>query len=380
MVSTTSRFGVAPWRTLVGAALWLLAGWVQAQGTASVGPWAGTSMGLSEIAATEQDGTITLYYPSSSEARVQSGPFRLRVARQGEPLRGNGRLVVVSHGTGGSPWVHADLARSLVEAGFVVALPEHRGDNYKDHSDNIGALTRRPAEVSRAIDALGRDPRFAPLLSLNKVGVYGMSAGGHTALTLAGGRWAPTNFRDHCEAHLAEDFQFCVGVITRLTGGWLDPVRKWVALAAIRVLFDDATVRSHADPRVAAVVAAVPAAAVFDMASLAAPRVPLGLVTAQQDRWLVPRFHSDRVLQACRPCEHIADVADGGHGAYLAPLPPGLSGILGDMLNDPPGFDRAQMVGIDRKVAAFFTRQLLAAGEGRPGDLPDVADARRHVP
>jgi predicted dienelactone hydrolase len=34
-----------------------------------------------------------------------------------------------------------------------------------------------------------------------------MSAGGHTALSFAGGRWSPAQLRRHCEAHLAEDFQ-----------------------------------------------------------------------------------------------------------------------------------------------------------------------------
>jgi hypothetical protein len=171
-------------------------------------------------------------------------------------------------------------------------------------------------------------------------------------------------------------------VITSLTGGPLDGFKKWAAVTAIRWMFDDATVRSHDDPRVAAVIAAVPAAAFFDRDSLTAPRVPLGLVTARQDRWLVPRFHSDRVLQACKPCELIADVPDAGHGAPLSPLPPGLTGVLGDLLNDPPGFDRSQMPEVDLKTAAFFSRHLLAAGERRPGrsELPEVADARRHVP
>lgn len=344
---------------------------------------ANAAVGLSQIDATPQDGPITLYYPSAGAERgVQRGPFFFRMAENGAPVRGNGRLVVVSHGTSGSPWVHADLARSLVEAGFVVALPEHQGDNYKDHSDNIGAVSRRPAEVSRAIDALGRDPRFAPLLNLDKVGVYGMSAGGHTALTMGGGHWAPTGFRDHCTAHIEDDFQFCVGVITTLDGGPLDGVKKWAAKLAIRWLFYDATVRSHDDPRVAAVVAAVPAAAMFDMGSLAVPRVPLGLVTARQDRWLVPRFHSDRVLAVCKACELIADLPDGGHGAPLSPLPPGLTGVLGDLLNDPPGFDRSQMPGVDRKTAAFFSRHLLGADAQPPtgGTLAEVADARRHVP
>lgn len=109
----------------------------------------------------------------------------------------------------------------------------------------------------------------------------------------------------------------------------------------------------------AAVVAGVPASADFDMTSLAAPHVPLGLVTAQQDRWLPPRFHSDRVLQACKPCEHIADLQTAGHGALLSPPPPGFTGLLGDLLNDPPGFDRRVMPEVDCKITAFFSLRLL---------------------
>jgi predicted dienelactone hydrolase len=252
------------------------------------------------------------------------------------------------------------LARVLVEAGFVVAMPQHHADHSGDPG-NPGpqSWAIRPQEVSRAIDAVGRDHRFAPLLTLDRVGVYGMSAGGHTALSMAGGRWSMAGFKNHCEAHLVEDFQSCVGLITRLTGGLLDGIKQWAALAVIRHRFADETLLSHDDARVAAVVAGVPSAADFDMASLAKPRVPLGLVTAGQDRWLIPRFHSDRVLQACTTCEHLADLPTAGHGALLSPLPPGMTGLLGDMLNDPPGFDRSQMHGVNQVIAAFFVRHLL---------------------
>lgn len=336
------------WRPWLATALLLLSGLAQAD------------VGLSEIPATEVDGPVTLYYPTQTPAQpVARGPFTLALAEGAPPTRGNGRLIVISHGSGGGPWVHADLARSLVQAGFVVAMPLHRSDNFKDHSKpGPDSWTLRPAEVSHAIDAVGRDPRFAPLLKLDRVGVYGMSAGGHTALSMAGGRWSPAGFKQHCEANLVDDFQTCVGLITRLTGGILDGLKKWAALAVIRQRFIDATPREHSDPRVAAVVAGVPASADFDMASLAAPRVPLGLVTAQQDRWLVPRFHSDRVLQACKACEHLADLPTAGHGALLSPLPPGFTGLLGDLLNDPPGFDRAVMPEVDKKITAFFLRHL----------------------
>ena len=319
------------------------------------------SMGGTEIVGNAGDGPVTIFYPSSSDSRpVKRGPFTVQLASDGVPVRGNGRLVVISHGSGGSPWVHTDLARALVEAGFVVALPEHRGDNYKDNgSPGPTSWKARPVEVSHAIDAVGLDKRFAPLLTLHKVGMYGMSAGGHTALTLAGGRWSPARLRQHCEIDIAEDFNGCVGLAARLTGGRLDGVKKKIALGVIRHRFDDTKWYTHADPRVVAIVAGVPYAADFDIASLATPRVPLALVTAGQDKWLVPRFHSDLVLRACASCERLADFPNGGHGALLSPLPPGLTGLAGELLNDPPGFDRRTLPEVDRKIVAFFRKNLL---------------------
>ena len=65
------------------------------------------------------------------------------------------------------------------------------------------------------------------------------------------------------------------------------------------------------------------------------------------------------MLQACAACERLADFATGGHGALLSPPPPGLSGLVGDLLNDPPNFDRAELPAVDRKIAAFFSKHLL---------------------
>ncbi|MFO1245858.1 MAG: dienelactone hydrolase [Ramlibacter sp.] len=321
-------------------------------------------MGQTTLAGLQGDGPVTVYYPTpAAEQTVTRGPFQLLLAPDAMPQRGNGRLVVVSHGSGGSPWVHADLARALVAAGYTVALPEHRRDNSRDFSEPGPASWKlRPAEVSRAIDAMAADARFAPLLALDRVGMFGGSAGGHTALSLAGGRWSPGAFRRHCEAHIAEDFSSCVGFITRLHGNLLDGLKKAVALGAIRQRFDDDTAYTHHDPRIAAVVAAVPFAADFDMASLAQPRVPLGLVTAAQDVNQVPRFHSSAVLAACGPCTRVAEFADGSHGVMLSPMPP--DAVLGDtaraLLGDPPGFDRpAGVARLNASVLRFFGQHLL---------------------
>jgi predicted dienelactone hydrolase len=320
-------------------------------------------VGLTELPGQKGDGPVTVYYPTASqEQTVTRGPFQLLLAPNAPPQRGNGRLVVVSHGSGGSPWVHADLARALVQAGYTVALPEHRADNYKDGSDPGPASWKlRPAEVSRAIDAVAIDARFAPVLSLERVGLFGGSAGGHTALSLAGGSWSPGGFRRHCEANIEHDFSSCVGMITRLTGGLLDGLKKLVARGVIRQRFDDDTAYTHADPRIVAAISAVPFAADFDMQSLAQPRIPLGLITAAQDINQVPRFHSDAVLAACKSCTRVAEFADASHGVMLSPMPPPerLSSLAQALLGDPLGFDRpAAIAQLNRATLAFFLQHV----------------------
>ena len=324
---------------------------------------ASAGTGLTTLPGSQGDGPVTVFYPTAAANQaVQRGPFSLQLAPEAPSQRGNGRLVVFSHGSGGGPWVHTDLASALVAAGFVVAMPEHRGDNYRDTSEpGPESWKRRPAEVSRAIDAVAASPQFAPLLLLDKVGVAGQSAGGHTALSLAGGAWSPARFLAHCEAHLAEDFNACVGSITHLTGGWLDGLKKAVAIGVLRQRFGDAEPVLAQDPRIAVAVAGVPFAADFDLESLRQPRIPLGLVTAGQDVWLTPRWHGEAVAAACTPCEHIAHQPQAGHNVMLSPAPP--LELLDDtrrhLLSDPPGFDRSSLPALNQGIVAFLQRHLL---------------------
>ena len=318
-------------------------------------------VGLLELPAQGEDGPIEVFYPTAQHAApVQRGPFELQLAEGAAPRRGNGRLVVISHGSGGNAWVHSDFAKRLAEAGFVVALPLHRGDNFRDMSEaGPKSWKRRPLEISRAIDAVAADARLAPLLSLDRVGMYGMSAGGHTALTLAGGRWSPARMRQHCEEHLADDFQSCVGLALELKDDGFDGLRKAVALRVIRWKLDDPSSYGHTDPRIAAIVAEVPYALDFDPASLAHPVVPLGLVRAGRDAWLPHAYHVDTVLRACQGCTLVADLPTAGHGSLLSPQPPGLSGTAATLLRDPPGFDRALVPQAQVRAIAFMQQHLL---------------------
>ncbi len=349
------------WKKLVAALLVLSALSAHAEGV---------SMGFAQLPQTD-GGQVTVYYPAAGrESVLQRGPFRLLVVQDGEPVAGNGHLVVISHGSGGSPWVHADLARALVQRGFTVALPQHQGDNYLDPSKPGPVSWRlRPHEVSQAIDIVAQHAPLASLLKFDAVGVFGGSAGGHTALSLAGGRWSDQRFRDHCNAHIEQDFSSCVGFITELHGGGLDGLKLWVARRVIAWRFGDATVREDADARIKAAVAMVPFAADFDPASLAHPRMPLGLVMAEKDINQIPRFHVKAVQAACMPnCEVVMDLAEAGHGAMLSPTLAFEPGSVADhLLSDPPGFDRAKAIPeLNARIADFFVRHLLAAPSPGP--------------
>jgi len=333
----------------------LLAAWLAASAVS-----AHAAVGMQELPRNETSGPVTVFYPTESAPHnEQRGVFRLEVAVGADPSPGNARLVVISHGSPGSPWVHLNLIRTLVEAGFTVALPEHYADNYKDDSEpGPPSWRRRPVEVSRSIDRLSQEPAFASRLDLERVGMFGMSAGGHTALTLAGGRWSPSRLRHHCQLHIAEDFHACAGPSLALKGGPLDGIKRFIVTAINDRKLDDSSWYEHRDPRIVAAVAGVPFAADFDPDSLRMPRAALALITAREDRWLNPTFHSEAIADACITCERLADLLHGGHGALLSPLPP--EGAVSALVRDPPTFDReAEVPKLNKAITMFFQRALL---------------------
>ncbi len=84
---------------------------------------ASAATGLTTLAAPPESGPITVFYPTAAPAaRLQRGPFVVEAALDAAPQRGNGRLVVMSHGSGGSPWPQADLANAAITGFFVQNL------------------------------------------------------------------------------------------------------------------------------------------------------------------------------------------------------------------------------------------------------------------
>lgn len=323
---------------------------------------------------------VTLVYPTLDKASTQSfGPFSIEVApgaalAPGAPRR----LVVLSHGSGGSPLPDHALAATLARAGFVVAQPAHAGDNANDHRDaGPPAWQRRPGEVRRVIDALAAHPQWQARLRLDRVGVHGMSAGGVTALALAGAQWRLLDLLRHCGAHLDGDIGFCfngapdaASQATRRAGfervrgvpeAFLPP--SVTAVHGGRTPPADAAgFDPRPDPRVAAVTLAVPVAAIFNADSLARIRVPLGVVGADRDTVLLPAWHAEHVLANCKHCTPLATLRGAGHFDVLAPWPAAVAEAVAAAQvrggRPEPGFDKLQRQQAFDAIAAFHRQHL----------------------
>jgi len=363
LVTSSRRFGAALRRGLVPVLGLAVAAVAQAQ------------VGMAELNLGELP--VTLVYPTAQTAQaVTLGPFELSVARDATPLPGVRRLVVLSHGTGGSALSDHGLAATLARAGFVVAQPLHRGDNHRDSSlAGPAAWALRPQEVTRVIDALAQHPQWQPLLALDRVGVHGMSAGGVTALALAGAQWRVLDLVRHCQAQGDADFGFCYS-------GAPDPQAQAVRRARYQAtrnvpeaLLPAALTAVHggrspgaagddvrADSRVAVVTLAVPVAAIFSSESLARIKLPVGVVTAGRDTWLLPAQHSARVLRECRSCTLLADLPGAAHMDLLAPWPESVARAVAAQQSrgalPEPGFDARQRDAAFAQIAAFYRREL----------------------
>ena len=274
--------------------------------------------------ATRETVPAFVLYPTAAEEReVLLGRYPASLAPDAPVHRGPHPIVLVSHGTGSSPFLHRTLAAHLARRGFVVALVEHPRNN-RDCDDLAGTdtvLRNRPLHLGAVLGHVLADGDLGPGASGVGVGVVGHSLGGCTALALAGGR--PTAF-----GHETPDG----------------------APAAVPVAEDD---------RIRALVLLAPATPWF-MApgSLAGVRPPVLVFTGSRDEH-TPAWHG-RLVEAgvAGPVDH--RVVDGaGHFSFLSPFPPHLVSPALPPSQDPPGFDRpAFFETFPKEVRRFLDRHL----------------------
>ncbi|MCY7307020.1 MAG: dienelactone hydrolase [Rhodoferax sp.] len=306
------------------------------------------------IAGTTADAApipVALYYPTQAPARaIAMGPFTVRVAIQAPPDATFKGLLVLSHGTGGSELGHSSLAETLAQHGYLVAALRHPGDNWQDRwllqESAARYFTERPQHVSRLIDALLGDPQWGDRIARDaqgpRIGALGHSAGGYTVLALAGGRPDLSRLASHCDSYRAEDPIFCA------MGRTAQPISNPVLLPP--------PIPPLIDTRVRAVVALAPVGVVFGAQSLASIRIPTAIYAAEQDRFLVPRFHTEWIARNL-PGAEFHQVPIAWHFAFMDPPSMPIPSEDGDIGANPPGFDRqAFLRQLQQELVQFFDK------------------------
>jgi len=143
--------------------------------------------------------TAVLHYPCAEPSYpTPVGPYQLDVAMDAPLAPGRFPLVLISHGSGGSPLLYHRLSLHLARHGYLVALPKHPGNSLGDdhlaQSEQI--LRDRPHQLVRLLDALLADAALGGAVADEAVTAMGHSLGGYTVLAVAGGQgWSRTGER-----------------------------------------------------------------------------------------------------------------------------------------------------------------------------------------
>ena len=272
---------------------------------------------------------LALLYPAvAPEATAHFGPYSLDVAMDAPPAAGAWPLVVISHGNSGTPWAYRQMAKHLVLAGFVVALPAHTGNTRLDNklAGTTANLENRPRHIALSIDAALADPVLRDhIASQAGVAVIGHSIGGYTALAAAGGK------------------------------PWTGPYESKGAEPRQVEVMHDARIRS--------LVLLNPATFWFVHDSLKNVRLPILMRTGEKDE-LAPAGHARNVIDGVGDpalVEH-KEIAGAGHFSFMSKFPPEITRPEFKPSQDPEGFDRdAIQPALFADITGFLQRTLCAA-------------------
>jgi predicted dienelactone hydrolase len=202
------------------------------------------------------------------------------------------RVVLISHGTGGSAQDLDWLAEPLAAAGFLVAGPDHHGNNYVDGylPEGFACGWERPRDLSFVLTRLEAE------MAVTKAGAVGFSLGGYTVAALVGVRLQPDRLRAVVDG-LAPD----------------EPPPEFPdLLPAIRAKYDrqgietilQASGTDCADPRIRAAFMICPAIAMLaDEQSMAAVARPVEI------RWA----GADEITPALQNALRYAELIPGAH-------------------------------------------------------------------
>lgn len=244
---------------------------------------------------------VFVMYPAcAAYGPYELGPFTVTAGLNAPVAAGQFPVVIISHGSGGNRLGYLSIAQGLAEAGYIVMMPEHFGNNRDDNflEGKTRNLELRPRHISLCIDDIACNDLLAGAVLPDQVVVIGHSMGGYTALAVAGGQvW--------------------------------NAARKQV--------------RTQVDTRVRGLVLMAPATGWFTPNdALANVTLPMLVYQAGHDAFTPPE-HTARVLDQVpdriKITYHL--VENAGHFSFLSPFPEAMCGPDFPPSQDPDGFDRA---------------------------------------
>lgn len=284
---------------------------------------------------------VGVWYPTDAAGQPQPVELNTQVVAQDAPVKGHDlRLIVMSHGHGGSYAGHYDTAEALAEAGFVAAAVTHNGDSWKDLS-RATHIEDRPRQLEVLTDYMLQRWADHGRLDPDRIGAFGFSAGGFTVLAFAGGEPDLNRFGPHCRAH--PEFYDC-----QLVGqGKLDLVtpRVW----------------TH-DARVKAVVSASPAIGfTFGKTGLSKVTAKVQLWRGEDDPVLPNPYYAEAVREDLPTPPEMHVTPHMGHYEFLAPCSATMAARLPEICTHEPGFDPVAFhQSFNRDVVRFFRTSLSA--------------------
>ena len=167
----------------------------------------GAGIEYGKVYAPVRDATIKyhMWYPTEGGGRAVTvggnGVFYGTEAGRNAPKsEGQFPLILISHGSGGNAGQFGWIAQVLAEAGYVVILPNHPGTTTGNASGEAAMrLWERPEDLSAIIDAIEADREAFSFIDTSRIASLGFSAGGYTAMALAGVRLSPERLNAFCD-------------------------------------------------------------------------------------------------------------------------------------------------------------------------------------
>ncbi len=293
---------------------------------------------------------VGVWYPTATTAEAHPLGTYVQTVAPDAPVTGEHLpLIVMSHGNGSTYQNHYDTAMALAKAGFVAAAVSHTGDTHDDQSRAVYVMDR-PQHIHRLIDYMLSEWGDRARLDAGRIGVFGFSIGGFTALVAVGGvpdlRLAEAHARAHPDYYDAQ--------VARRSG------MSEEDLAAFRSKLSAVT-WMH-DSRIKAAVVAAPALGfTFTREGLKDITVPVQLWRAADDHVLPHPDYAKAVRIALPSPPEYHVVENGDHFDFLAPCTDMLRQVAPVICVSRPGFDRTAFhQTFDAEVVRFFEEKLAA--------------------